>query len=85
MDREKNGLNDEKPTLLELFKRHFPEHPLTTAEERLLLEVETGGVIDCSSDDSADNDPGNAEEWGNERTISARAIAWLCTDRVAVS
>jgi sRNA-binding regulator protein Hfq len=85
MDREKNGLNDEEPTLLELFKRQFPEHSLTTAEERLLLEVEKGEVIDYSSDDSADNDPGNAEEWGNERTISASALAWLCTDRVAAN
>jgi len=85
MDRKKNGLNDEEPTLLELFKRQFPEHSLTTAEERLFLEVEKGEVINYSSDDSADNDPGNAEEWGDERTISASAIAWLCTDRVAAS
>jgi len=85
MDRQKNGLNDEELTLLELFKRRFPEHFVTTAEERLLLEVQKGEVIDYSSDDSADNDPGNAEEWGDERTISASAIAWLCTDRVVAS
>jgi len=85
MDREKNGLNDKEPTLLEMFKRQFPEHPLTTAEERLLLEVEGGEVIDYSSDDSADNDPANAGKWGNKRTISARAIKWLCTDQVAAS
>jgi len=85
MDREKNGLNDEEATLLELFKRQFPEHPVTTAEERLLLEVQKGEVIDYSSDDSASNDPGDAEKWGSERTISASAIAWLCTDRVAAS
>ena len=85
MGREKNGLNDAQPTLFDLFKRHFPQHTLTTAEERLLLQVERGEVIDYSSDDSADNDPGNAGEWGNARTISASAIEWLCTDRVAAS
>ena len=85
MDGEKNGLNDEEPTLLELFKSQFSQHTLTTAEERLLLEVERGEVIDYSNDDPADNDPGNAEEWGNERTISASAIEWLCTDQVAAS
>jgi hypothetical protein len=74
MDREKNDLNDAELTLLELFKRQFPEHTLTTAEERLLLEVEKGEEINYSNDDSADNDPGNAEEWGDERTIRATSV-----------
>jgi len=83
MDREKNGLNDEERTLLELFKKRFPEHKPTSAEERLLAEVEIGEVIDYRSEDAADNDPGKAEQWGDERSISARVMEWLCTDRVA--
>jgi len=76
-------LNDEERTLLELFKKRFPEHKPTSAEERLLAEVEIGEVIDYRSEDAADNDPGKAEQWGDERSISARVMEWLCTDRVA--
>ncbi len=74
----------EGQTLKELFRKEFPKHDPTPAEERLLNEIGTGDVIDlCPSDVDSDCDPGQADTWGPERTMSAAVLGWLCTDREA--
>ena len=73
--------DDSAKRLLELLPKRF--RPLTSAEENLLKAVPTPDPADCSSDNDEQNDPAQADTWGDERTIRADLIRWLCVDRKA--
>jgi hypothetical protein len=56
---------------------------LSAAEEKLLRCAESGDVAYCGpseKDDDPANDPAKAADWGNDRTIRAKLIRWLCID-----
>jgi hypothetical protein len=67
--------------LLELGRRKFGE--LTQAEIRLFESVANGSFTDYSSGIEEENDPANAHAWGEERSIQADRVLWLCMDREA--
>jgi hypothetical protein len=67
--------------LLELAKAS--EFRLNELELKLLQCVAAGKAADFSDKDKERNAPERAEEWGEERCLSAELIAWVCTDRDA--
>ena len=68
--------------LLELARAEFGE--LSPADIKLFTAIAKGEVADYSSDNEAENNPANAENWGEERRLKADRIEWLCTDREAL-
>ncbi len=67
----------EEFTLLELAEKKFSS--LSAAEKKLFGKVAKGEIADCRSEKKENNDPGNAERWGDERVIRAKCLEWLCT------
>lgn len=67
--------------LLELAEKKFGT--LAEAEEKLFTATAEGKLADYSSGNKEADDPANADNWGNDRTLQADRIAWLCTDREA--
>ena len=70
-----------EPSLLTLAQSRFPEP--TTAEERLFRECCKGEFIRFTNETPEEIDPGEADSWGDDRTIHAECIEWLCTDNHA--
>ncbi len=64
--------------LLDLARGKFGT--LTQAEEKLFQAAVDGKIAEYSAEEEEDNDPAVAEKWGDERTLKADRIAWLCTD-----
>lgn len=64
---------------------HLAENKLdlTSTEIKFLQAVVKGEEADFSSDESELNDPANASEWDEDRTLRASLIVWLCTDPIA--
>lgn len=60
-------------TLLELASAAFPD--LRPAEVALVRAITAG---DEAMYGAADDDPGSTATWGDERTIRARVLRWLC-------
>lgn len=73
--------NPEK--LLELAKAQFGN--LTTAEEKLFSAVAEGGVANFQVGNEELDHPSKADNWGVQRILKADRIAWLCTDKEAIS
>src|SRR5262249_168268 len=57
---------------------------ITESEQTLLRAVAAGDVADYSGPTDKDNDPKHSDDWGELRTIRAKVIRWLCSDRDAV-
>ncbi len=87
---------DNKPTLLELARSKFETRTeengkirrLYDAEIKLLQKVDNGELADYSDTsvkiNDPNNDPNNAKEWDKKtRSIRAKILAWLCTDKEA--
>jgi hypothetical protein len=53
------------------------------AESRLLANVTTGKMADCSDIDDKGIDPKHADDWTDDRRIDAKLLAWLCTNEQA--
>ena len=69
--------------LISAAEHHFQE--LLEAEKRVLL-AESGNLAICgpdANDSNPANDPENGEHWGEERTIRASVIEWLCRNAEA--
>lgn len=56
---------------------------LTSTDIKLLQAVVKGEEADFSSDESELNDPANASEWDEDRTLRASLLVWLCSDSIA--
>src|ERR1035437_3705714 len=54
--------------------------PISPAEEKLLRSVAMGAIADYSADSEKENDPTNAQNWSINRVLTAKRIAWLCTN-----
>lgn len=67
--------------LVKLLPKRFGQ--LTPAEEKLVVFAIYGALVDCSSDNDEENDPAQADTWGEGRTIRADLIRWLCVDHEA--
>jgi hypothetical protein len=73
------------PDLESLARKRFGE--LTSAEIRLLQDSRTGTLAVCGPTNNlnaAINDPGRAENWGNDRSIRGELIRWLCANPEAI-
>lgn len=57
---------------------------LTPAEEKLLDKAQKGEPADFTTGDKEKDDPVKAANWGPKRTVRAKFIYWLCTDKSAV-
>ena len=64
--------------LLDLAIEKFKE--ISDAEKKLFEAVANGHFADYSAESQGDNDPADAEDWGEERVLNADRISWLCTD-----
>jgi len=69
---------DKSDALLKLARAAFAD--LSEAEKKVVAAAADGQMADLSSSDAAKNDPEKADAWGNERTVRAAVIRWLCTD-----
>lgn len=56
---------------------------LSSADEQLFRAVATGKSADYGIGDEKKDKPANSDKWGDDRTLAADRIAWLCTDRHA--
>jgi hypothetical protein len=56
---------------------------LTEAEKALFRAVASGEWADYTIGDEEKDKPANASDWGEQRTLAADRIAWLCTDKQA--
>ncbi len=79
-----NGSTPETPELINLALAKFGR--LTDSELNMLRAANSGGFAFCGpsplGEDPA-NDPAQTAGWGNERTIRASVIRWLCVDHKA--
>ena len=75
---EAEGATDNASKVVNLAREKFGT--LSHAEEKLFEAAANGKVADYSADSKEDNDPAGAKKWGDERTLKADRIAWLCTD-----
>ena len=74
-----NDLELNQDDIENVARRRF--NGLTTAEERLLRAAPAGEFAYCGPTVlHKDNDPSKADSWGDERTIRAALIRWLCVD-----
>ncbi len=70
--------------LLELARERFKLAPdAESVLDKLVRAFADGEDADFSADDEESNDPARAEQWGEERTLKADWIYWLCTDQRA--
>jgi len=69
---------EEKSKLVELAKKHFDD--LSEAEIKFFTAIEKEDIADYTSSNKEENNPENADQWGNDRVLHAKTIKWLCTD-----
>ena len=69
---------EEKSELVELAKKHFDD--LSEAEIKFFTAIEKEEIADYTSSNEEENNPENADQWGNDRVLHAKTIKWLCTD-----
>ena len=73
----------------QLFESAREKFELTSTQgtvlETLCRAFANGEVADYNSDDEELNDPARAQQWGDERTLQADWIFWLCTDPKAAA
>ncbi len=75
--QEANAM-EEKSELVKLAKKHFDD--LSEAEIKFLTAVEKEEIADYTSSNEEENNPENADRWGNDRILHAKKIQWLCTN-----
>jgi len=73
----------EGKSLLQLAEDHFKTSSWTPAEKRLLDEVHKGKQIYFRDDNRKLNAPRTSNSWGEERSVGAKLLEWLCTDKAA--
>ena len=78
-----DSTNASRMNLHELAQLALSPLTFTSAEERLFKGVEQGDPIVFTSGDSEKDNPGNTGSWGEDRTIRAECIKWLCYDKQA--
>jgi len=78
---KEDSTNPSPVNLHELAQLALSSLTFTPAEERLFKEVEQGDPIVFTSGDPDKDNPDNAGSWGEDRTISAECIEWLCYDK----
>ena len=78
---KEDSTNASRMNLRELAQPALSSLTFTSAEERLFKGVEQGDRIVFTSGDSDKDNPGNAGSWGEDRTIRAKCIEWLCYDK----
>jgi sRNA-binding regulator protein Hfq len=69
---------DMSEQLLEIARNKFGQ--LNATHESLYCSAFKREIVNYSSDSEELNDPIRAAEWGEERTLQADQITWLCTD-----
>ena len=73
----------------QLFERAREKFELTSTEETVLETLcrtfANGEVADYSAGEEELNDPARADQWGEDRTLHADWIFWLCTDPKAAA
>ncbi|MCP4568941.1 MAG: hypothetical protein GY841_15305 [FCB group bacterium] len=69
---------DNASKLIELAQKRFVI--LTPADIKLFRAVAKGEGAYYSAGNEKEDDPANAENWGEERTLKADRIEWLCID-----
>lgn len=69
---------EEKSELFELAKKHFDD--LSEEDFVFFTAVENEAIADYTSSDEKENNPENADKWGNDRVLHAEKMKWLCTD-----
>jgi len=78
---KEDSTNPSPVNLHELAQLALSFSTFTPAEERLFKEVEQGDPIDFTNGDPEKDNPDNAGSWGEDRTIRAKCIEWLCYDK----
>ena len=81
MTAQNNTNHCDVSRLIELAREKFSD--LTEAEEFLIKCTEDGTAAIASNVNVSINNPENAMEWGEERTIRAIILEWLCSDSTA--
>lgn len=79
------GATQPKPSLLDLAKKKFAPRSLTEAEAKLFVDTEKGDVASMLPVNGQADDPAEAKNWPNNRTLDASTLAWLCTDPEALA
>ena len=74
------AINKEQDSLYAMAVEKFGKNNLSQCEEKLLKTAENGGVADCRSQNTTQNDPATAACWGQERQIRSDLIEWLGHD-----
>jgi hypothetical protein len=77
-------LNSLVPTLNTLAVARFGA--LTAAETNLLQNSQLGKIAICGHTNNLNdpaNEPTNAHNWGQDRSVRGELVAWLCADREA--
>jgi cytoskeletal protein CcmA (bactofilin family) len=70
------------PNLIDMLPKDLKEG-LTEAEAMAIRLAPIGKEADFRVKDVKGNDAGKAEEWGDNRTLRAEFLYWLCTDEQA--
>jgi hypothetical protein len=73
-----------KPALLDLAREKFAPRALTEAEEKLFVATEKGEMASMLVGINEADDPADARQWPDYRTLDASALAWLATDPEAL-
>ena len=79
-----SGAKPQVPDLIEFARSRFDR--LSKCELKILSAATSGGFAYCGPSASGDdprNNPAMAAGWGDERTIRASVIRWMCGDREA--
>ena len=76
------AVSDNKSELLKMAEKKIGQ--LSEAEEKMFKEVAKGEIADRCDKKKENNDPNNADKWGNERVIRGKCVEWLCTDKEAM-
>ena len=66
---------------MELARETFGE--LTPTEEKFFRAVAIGEDVDFKKGDEKNDNPAKGATWGDERTLKADCIFWVCTDEEA--
>lgn len=68
-------------SLCSLAKETFGD--LTAAEVKVLQAAALGEDADCQTNVAEEDDPARAHVWGEDRTVRADLLRWLCVDATA--
>ena len=70
--------------LIDILPEKFRSGPTRAAEEYFLDKAQKGEPAVFTTGDEKKDDPANAADWGEDRTIRSELIYWLCMDKAAI-